>query len=165
MHDVRIVDPLRHLLQQSVVPNVVKVSSQVKVENTRLPLDYRFSHPLNCVMCCLLGPISKRSRLEVRLEHRFEDELERALHHSIPDRRNRKNTDFVAPVFRYLLLPSWKWLVRAPGQFVPYLLEKSIYALRFDGFEGHSVNSRSAIVFFRYLIRFAQCLHLADVNV
>src|ERR1700757_4796338 len=106
MHDVRIVDPLRHLLQQSVVPNVVKVSSQVKVENTRLPLDYRFSHPLNCVMCCLLGPISKRSRLEVRLEHRFEDELERALHHSIPDRRNRKNTDFVAPVFRYLLLPS-----------------------------------------------------------
>jgi len=32
------------------------------------------------------GPISIRPRLEVRLEHRFEDELERTLHHSVPDR-------------------------------------------------------------------------------
>jgi hypothetical protein len=34
------------------------------------------------------GPISIRPRLEIRLEHRFEDELERTLHHPVPDRRH-----------------------------------------------------------------------------
>jgi hypothetical protein len=33
-------------------------------------------------MCCPLGTISKRSRLEIRLEDRLEYELERALYHS-----------------------------------------------------------------------------------
>src|SRR5438874_11809143 len=74
-------------------------------------------------MCCPLGPISIRPRLEVRLEHRFEDELERTLHHSVPDRRDRQDADF-APVFRYLLFPGWEWLVGAPGQFVAQLLEQ-----------------------------------------
>src|SRR5215510_15132110 len=48
---------------------------------------------------------------------RFEDELERPLHHSVPDRRDRQDADFAA-VFRYLLPPGWEWLVGAPGQFV-----------------------------------------------
>src|SRR6516162_9014985 len=52
-------------------------------------LSYCFSHSLDRVVCCPLGPISIRPRLEVRLEHRFEDELERTLHHSVPDRRDR----------------------------------------------------------------------------
>jgi hypothetical protein len=88
MHYVRIINPLCHFLQQPVVPDVVEVGSQVKVENARLPLDYRFGHPPDRVMCCPFGSISKRSRLEVRLEDRLEYELERTLHHSVPDRRN-----------------------------------------------------------------------------
>src|SRR5256885_3161786 len=117
MHDVLVVDPLSHFLQQPVMPDIVKVGSQIKVEDPRLPLSYCFSHSLDRVVCCPLGPISIRPRLEVRLEHRFEDELERTLHHSVPDRRDRQDADF-APVFRYLLLPGWEWLVGAPGQFV-----------------------------------------------
>jgi hypothetical protein len=88
MHDVRVINPLCHLLQQPVVPDVVEVGSQVKVENARLPLDYCVGYSLDRVMCCPLGPVSKRSRLEIRLEDRLEDELERTLHHPVPDRRH-----------------------------------------------------------------------------
>jgi hypothetical protein len=38
MHDVRVINPLRHFRQQPVMPDVVEVCAQVKVENTRLPL-------------------------------------------------------------------------------------------------------------------------------
>src|ERR1700748_3193585 len=134
MHDVLVVDPLSHFLQQPVMPDIVKVGSQIKVEDPRLPLSYCFRHSLDRVVCCPLGPISIRPRLEVRLEHRFEDELERTLHHSVPDRRDRQDADF-APVFLYLLLPGWEWLVGAPGQFVAQLLEQSLHALRLDGLE------------------------------
>src|SRR5690349_14593806 len=126
MHDVLVVDPLSHFLQQPVMPDIVKVGSQIKVEDPRLPLSYCFRHSLDRVVCCPLGPISIRPRLEVRLEHRFEDELERTLHHSVPDRRDRQDADF-PPVFRYLLLPGWEWLVGAPGQFVAQLLEQSCF--------------------------------------
>src|ERR1700756_4327866 len=131
MHDVLVVHPLSHFLQQPVMPDIVKVGSQIQVEDPRLPLSYCFRHSLDCVVCCPLGPISIRPRLEVRLEHRFEDELERTLHHSVPNRRDRKAADF-APVFRYLLLPGWEWLLGAPGQFVAQLLEQSLHALRLD---------------------------------
>src|SRR5258705_10035700 len=110
-------------------------------------------------MCCPLGQISKRSRLEIRLEDRFEYELERALHHPVPDRRYRKDADF-APILRYLLPPGWEWLVGAPRQFVPPLVEQSLRALRLNGLEGHPVYSRIPIVLFGHLIRCAQGLHL-----
>src|SRR5438477_12615445 len=91
MHDVLVVDPLSYFLQQPVMPDIIKVGSQIKVEDPRLPLSYCSSHSLDRVMCCPLGPISIRPRLEVRLEHRFEDELERTLHHPVPDRRDRQD--------------------------------------------------------------------------
>src|SRR5436309_804366 len=100
MHDVSVVDPLRHFLQQPIMPDIVKVGSQIKVEDPRLPLNYCFSHSLDRVMCCPLGSISIRPRWEVSLEHRLEYELERTLHHSVVDRRNREDADF-APVLRY----------------------------------------------------------------
>jgi site-specific DNA recombinase len=118
VHDVRVVYPLCHFRQQPVVPNIVKVGAQIKVEDPRLPLDYRLSNSLDRFMSSPLGTISKRSRLEIRLEDRLEYELERALHHSVADRWNREDADF-APVLRYLLPPRGKWLVGAPDQFVP----------------------------------------------
>src|SRR6476660_353862 len=96
----------------------VKVGAQVKVEDPRLPPDYRLGNSLDRIMSCPLGTISKRSRLEIRLEDRLEYELERPLHHSVADRRNREDADF-APVLRYLLPPRREWLVGAPDQFVP----------------------------------------------
>src|SRR3954447_24575112 len=116
MHDLGVINPLSHFCQQPVVPDIVKVGTQVEVEDACLPLDYCLSHSLDRVMCCPLGPISKR--LEIRLEDRFEYELERALHHSVADCRNRKDADF-APVLWYLLPPGWEWLVGVPSQLVP----------------------------------------------
>ena len=48
---------------------------------------------------------SPRSRLEVGLKDRLQYELERPLHHPIPDRRYRKDAD-LAPILRYFLPPS-----------------------------------------------------------
>src|ERR1700722_18574086 len=118
MHDIRVINPLRHFFQQPVMPNIVQIGSQIKVENTRLPLDNCLRDPLDRAMSCPLGSISKRSRLEIRLEDRFEYELERTLHHPVSDRRYRKDADF-APVLRYLLPPGWEWLVGVLSQFVP----------------------------------------------
>src|SRR5262249_36650508 len=164
VHDVRVVYPLRHFRQQPVVPNIVKVGAQIYVEDPRLPLDYRLGHSLDRIMCCPLGTISKRSRLEIRLEDRLEYELERALHHSVAGGRNRDDTDF-APIRRYLLPPRGWWRVVAPYASAPYLLEQSFHALRLDGLEGDSFYSRCPIVLFGHLIRSAQGLHLADVDV
>jgi hypothetical protein len=68
MHDVRVLHPLGHLFQQPVVPDIVEVAAQIEVENSRLPLDDGFSHALYSFMRCPLGTVSKRPRLEIRLE-------------------------------------------------------------------------------------------------
>src|SRR5207237_9632206 len=120
MHDILVVDPLSHFLQQPVMPDIVKVGSQIKVEDPRLPLSYCFSNSLDRVVCCPLGPISIRPRLDVRLEHRFEDELERTLHHSVTDRRDRQDAD-VAALLRLLPLPRWHRPLRPPRTFRPDL--------------------------------------------
>jgi hypothetical protein len=60
VHDVRVINPLCHFFQQPVVPDIVKVGSQVKVEDARLPLDNCLGYSLDRVMCCPLGPISSR---------------------------------------------------------------------------------------------------------
>src|SRR6201993_4190844 len=57
MQNVRVINPLRHLPQQPVVPDIVKVGSQVKVEDTRLLMDNCLCYPLDRVMRCPLGPI------------------------------------------------------------------------------------------------------------
>ena len=40
MHNLRVINPLSHFRQQPVVPDIVKIGAQVKVEDARLPLDY-----------------------------------------------------------------------------------------------------------------------------
>src|SRR6202008_2397705 len=47
MQNVRVINPLRHLLQQPVVPDIVKVDSQVKVEDARLLVDNCLCYPLD----------------------------------------------------------------------------------------------------------------------
>jgi site-specific DNA recombinase len=118
MQDIRVLDPLRHFCQQPVVPDIVEIGSQVEVEHARLPLDNGLSDSLDRVMSCPFGPIAKRAWLEIRFEDRFEYELERALHHPVPDRRYRKDADFAA-ILRYLLPPGREWPVGVPSQFVP----------------------------------------------
>src|SRR5579864_8752656 len=56
-------------------------------------------------MRCPFRPISIRPRLEISFEDRLQDELHRSLNHTITDRRNRQDPNFLAPIFRNLLLP------------------------------------------------------------
>src|SRR5215813_14234145 len=65
VHHVVIVDSLRHLGQQQVMPNVVKVASQIEIYDACLVPNYRLGHTVDRFMGCLLRTVSKRTRLEV----------------------------------------------------------------------------------------------------
>ena len=154
VHHVWVIHSSCHLCQQTIMSNVVKIAAQVDVYDACLFLNNRFGYPVNRFMSCPLGTVSKRSRLEVCLEYWLQYELERPLHHPIPDRRNRKNADLV-PVFRYFLSFSRQRHVAALNEFVPYPFKENLCALCFDGREGDPVYSRSPIVLFGQLIRLA----------
>src|SRR5262245_9573544 len=151
---VIIVDSFRYLAQQSVVPNVVKVAPQINIYDACLLLNDCLRHAVDRFMSCLLVTIAKRSRLEVGLKDRLQDELDLSLHHPIPDCRNRKDADF-SPVLRYFPSPSRKWFIGALNEFVPDLLEESVYASRLDGFEGDPIYAGSTVVFFGQRVRLA----------
>src|SRR5262245_55466531 len=152
---VIIVDSFRYLAQQSVVPNVVKVAPQINVYDACLLLNDGLRHAVDRFMSCLLGTIAKRARLEVGLKDRLQDQLKRPLHHPIPDRGNRKDADFGAPVLGYFPLPSRKRLIGALNEFVPDLLEESLYALLLDDLEGDPVYAGSTVILFGQRIRLA----------
>src|SRR5436305_2028629 len=102
----------RHFVQQQRVLNVVKVGSQVNINDSRLVFHNGLSYPVYRLMCCPLGPVSIRSRLEVSLEDRLQDELECSLNHTIAEARNRQNANFLAPVLGNFLLPCPHGLIR-----------------------------------------------------
>jgi len=104
MQYVPVLNPCRHVLQQPVMPDIVKVAAQIKIENACLPLANRFSHKLYGGMCCFLGAISKRSRLKIRLEDGLKYELERPLHHPVPDGRHGHVKLHFGPI------SLWDWL-------------------------------------------------------
>ena len=89
MHHLRIIDAPCHFCQQQIMPHVVKIAAQINVYDACLLLHNRLGNPVDRFMRCPLGTISKRSRLEVRLEDRLQHELERTLHHPVPDCGNR----------------------------------------------------------------------------
>ena len=67
--------------------NIVEVAAQIDINYARLILNNCLGYPVYRFMSCPIGTISKRSRLEVCLKDRLQYELERPLHHSIPDSR------------------------------------------------------------------------------
>src|SRR5208283_2385148 len=109
------------------------------VDDARLVLNDRSRHTVHRFMGCPLGTVPKRPRLEVRLEDWLQYQLERALHHSVADSRNRKDAD-LAPILRNFLSPGRQRHIATPDQFVRDLPEERLYALRFDGLEGHPVS-------------------------
>jgi hypothetical protein len=56
VHHVIIVDSLRHLVQQPVVPNVVKVATQIKIYDARLVVNDRLGYTVDRFMLRLLTP-------------------------------------------------------------------------------------------------------------
>ena len=115
-------------------------------------------------LCGTFGTITVRSRLEICLEDRLHNELERTLHHSVTDSGNRKDANF-SSVLRYLLPPCSQRYISALHQFALYLLKELLHALRLDDRERHPVDSRSAVVLPSQRIRLVQRFHLAYMNV
>ena len=101
-HHVVVIHSLRHLGQQPVMPDIVKITAQVDIDNACLVLNDCSGHSVDRFMSCPLGTISKRARLEVSLKDRLQYELERTLHHPITNRRNRKDADFAAILWNFL---------------------------------------------------------------
>src|SRR5215831_2030820 len=102
-----------------------KVGSQIKIDDFGLRLHDPLDHTVDRFMCRSLRSISVRSRLEVGLENRLQDELKDSLDHAVPDRRYGENSNFRSSVFRYLLLPDWHGPIRVGDQFAPDLLKKT----------------------------------------
>src|SRR4029434_7375572 len=63
------------------------------------------------------------------------------------------------------LVPQPHGAIRAGGQFVPYLLQKPIAPAGLDGFKGHAVHSRRAVIGLGQLIGFMQDFRFADVDI
>ena len=159
-----IAHPLRYLAEQQIVPHVVKIGTQINVNDARLLTHNALGDPPDRIMGSPLRTITERSRLEVRLEDRLQYQLERTLDHPIPDSRYRQHAN-LSPILGYLALPRFERHIGTLDQFVPYLLEKALDALCLDGLERHAVNARRTVIGFRQRIGSSQCFHLADVNV
>ena len=108
--------------------HVVEVGPQVEVNDFGFLSNDRFSHSAHRFMRCSFRSVSVRSRLEIRFENRFQNELECSLDHTITDGRDRESSDF-SPVFRYSLLPHPHGSIRVGDQFVSDLLKKTLRSL------------------------------------
>src|SRR5450759_3688134 len=86
--------------------NVIEVGPQINVNDSRLALHNRLSHPVHRLMRCPFRSVSIRSRLKISFEDRLQNELQSALNHTVADSRDRQDADFLAPVLGNLLLPS-----------------------------------------------------------
>src|ERR1035437_1612139 len=126
--------------------NAIKVGPQVKIDDAGLLSHDRLCHAVYRCMCCPFWTVAIRSRLEISLKDRLQDELQRSLNHTVANSRNRKHADFIAPVLRYLLLPRRHGPIRNVDQFIPYLLKKTMHSAFLDDRKRHSVNTRSAVI-------------------
>ena len=115
-------------------------------------------------MRCPLRSIAKRPRLKIRLEDGLQNELHRSLDHAVADGRYRENAHR-AVVLRDCLPPRPHRPIAACDQFVLQLREEVLHTRRLDGFKGHPIFARGAVVGFGHRIRRAQCLPFAEVHV
>src|SRR5437867_1879497 len=68
VQDVPVVDPVRHLRQQPVMPDAVEEARQVHVDHPRLVPHNRRRHPVDRLLRCPLRSIPIRPIVEVRFE-------------------------------------------------------------------------------------------------
>jgi len=100
VHHVIVGDPRRQLREQDVVFHVVEVGAKIKIDDASLAFLDRFFHPVHRFMCRPPRSVPERSRLEVGLEDRFQDEHERTLDHAVADCGDAEHADFLAAVLR-----------------------------------------------------------------
>src|SRR5260370_32908803 len=142
----------------------IEIGAQIQVDDIGLVSQNRLRHALDRSRRRPLWPIAKRSRLEVRLEDRFQDQLQCSLDHSVTDRRNRQ-TACSAIRLRYSYGPYPQGRVCALLHTLASLVEKILHTFGFDGFERYSVNTWSAVVHLRQPIGFPKSLSLTYMHI
>ena len=145
--------------------NIVKVGSQIKINDACLPCHDRLVHSEHRLLSCPLRSVSVRPRLKISFEDWLQDELECPLDHTVTNGGNGKNADLGTPVFRNFLFPHPHGLIRVVDQFVLNLFQKTLHSAFLNGFKRHPVNARSSVVTLRHPVGFLERFHLADVNV
>jgi site-specific DNA recombinase len=160
-----ILDSSCHLRQQLIMPHIVEVGPQIKIDDAGLAAHNRLRHPDDRLMSCPFWPVAIGTRLKISFEDRLQDELQRTLNHAVANCGDREDADFIAPVLRDLLSPNRYGPIRVGDEFVPYLLQKHFHSAFFDGFERDSIHSGSPVVFLGHLVGFAKRFHLAHVDV
>src|SRR5450432_2085755 len=144
---------------------IIEVRPQVNVNDARLALHNRLSHPVHRLMRCPFRSVSIRPRLKISFEDRLQNELQRPLNHTVADSRDRQDPDFLAPVFWNLLLPPPHGPIRVSDQFLPDLLQKTFPSALLDGVKRDPVNPGCPVITLRHLVSLMEGLHLADMDV
>jgi hypothetical protein len=111
-----------------------------------------------------LWSVSKRPRLKVSLEDRFQDEQQRTLDHAVADCGDAQHADLSAAVLGDLPLPVRHGDVLARDQFVPNLIDEAVHSALLDGREGHPVDARGTAILLGQAVGFVERLPLADVD-
>ena len=125
MHDFVVLHSPADFCQHDVVPDVIEVSAQVYVYNTRQTPKEPGGDSVHRLMGTAPGTIPVGAVFEVCLEDRFEDELERSLHDSVFDRRDAQHAGLSVP-FRDLDPSIGHRSVPPVMELLPYPLQKSL---------------------------------------
>src|SRR6202161_1511082 len=145
--------------------NVIEVGTEVNIDDSSLLFDDRLGYPVHRLVRCPFRSVSIRPRLKISFEDRLQNELQRPLNHTVADRRNRQDADFLAPVLWNLLLPSPHGPIRVGDQFIPYLVQETLRSTFLDGLERDPVDPGCPVITLCHLVSLTERFHLADMDV
>jgi hypothetical protein len=147
------------------MPDVVEGGAEVQVDHACLVASQRLRHEVDRGMRGPLRAIAVRPRLEIRLEERFQQQLESSLDHAVSDGRNRKDAHLRAAVLWNFVPPIPPWAISPGDQFIPELLEALVHPRCLNGPEGDAIASRRPVVGFRQRVGRPERFLFADVDV
>src|SRR4051794_11576394 len=111
----------------------------------------------------LLGPKPIRVRTKVRLEDRFQDQLQGALHHAVADTGNLKRSNFAIPL-RDLHPAVRPRLIPACKEVFPYSPQEVGESVSLDVRKTLLIDARSTPVSLGYTISLLEGLDFRDMH-
>src|SRR5262245_5803220 len=164
MQDLAVLYPTGYLTEQQIMPHGIEIGCQIHVDYPRLAVDNALLHPGHRRMRRPPGAIPVRAVAEVRLENGLHHELERPLHHPVPNRRNPQGAD-LASALGNLDAPVPQWPIGARDQFIPELHQKRLDTGCLDRVKRDAVNPWRPVVALCESIRGPERLQLGHVDV
>jgi hypothetical protein len=125
--DAPVSDPSAHPAHKSPVVDLIEAGADVRVHHPLIGAAGEEVDLSYCVLGSSPGPKAIRARRKVRLEDRLEHELERSLHHPIPDGRDAKAAALATGLGDHPL-PHRDWAKRAGPKVRPQVGEERCLA-------------------------------------